>query len=92
LLSREDARGIRWVDAACDEVRTVRQMLRQERGDPIDALGVDQVVEVEDDGPLPARNGGEIVYQRADQRFDLWRFGLGQRGDDALPHAPLNGT
>jgi hypothetical protein len=67
-------------------------MLQQERGDLMDALGGDQVVVVEDDGSPLARDGCAIVYQRAVQRFDLWRLGRGQRGDDALPHAPLNGT
>lgn len=62
------------------------------KGTTVDALGVDQVVVVEDDGPLLVRDNGEIVYQRADQRFDLRRLGREQRGEDALPHAPLNGT
>jgi hypothetical protein len=40
-----------WVDAARnDEVDALRQVLQQERDDPVDGLGFDQVVVVEDYG------------------------------------------
>jgi hypothetical protein len=42
--------GQRWIYAAReDEVRALRQSLQEERDDPVDALGVDGMVVVEDE-------------------------------------------
>ena len=54
----------------------------------MDALGVDEVVVVEDEVKL-AREGGHLVDERRYQRLDPRRLGRAQRGQDALPEPLL---
>jgi hypothetical protein len=71
-------------------VDALRQTLQKESYDPMDALGVDHVVVVEDHGYLP-REIGEFVDQGAEHRLHP-RPGRAKRGEDAfaepLPHGP----
>jgi hypothetical protein len=72
-------------------VRASREVLQQEGDDPVDALGLDGVVVVEDD-VHPAREPGHPVKERPRERLDPRRPGRAQRGQDVLPEPLLDGT
>src|SRR5215211_7981690 len=66
--ARSLARGRGQMDAAGDhEVRTFRQALQQEGDHSVDALGIDQVVVVEDHGDL-SQEIGEFVDEDTQHR------------------------
>lgn len=62
--------------AGYDEVDALWKALQHERDDPVDALGVDEMVVVEDEVE-PARQSGQLVEEGCGQCLDLG--GSGER-------------
>src|SRR5215204_3081204 len=66
-----------------------RQPLQQERNDPMDLIGVDEMVVIENYGQV-VREVGELVDKGACQPFNGRRSWRTQRGENTLPDLLLD--
>ena len=69
-------------------MRALWQVFKQQGDGPMDTLGVDKVVVVEDEVEL-ARRFGNLVEECPRQGFDARGLGRAQRGQDNLPEPLL---